>query len=301
MNSLNALGLKVAGITAGALAVVFGLYWGVRTIFFSPEEPAQLAQRDTTSTTPLVDSDGDGLPDTYEAMYQTDPTRPDTDSDGVSDRAEIEAGTDPTIPGPNDGIKPPTGEEALSSGQVAGIQTYTQQYLATLPTDAAREDVLDQTRLEAFVEENRGELLPTLPAGTVQTTTQAGSAAIQTYLDTISAVHNKQLHQITNDTIEAAFNAQLQLNREPMNTIVTQLEQNVKVLKTIPAPLEVADMHEKLIRATQALHVNTTGLRDIDQDFVGGLIATKNIDSLGAIFQEIATSVKELETKYGLE
>lgn len=282
----------------GVAVIVFGVYWGIRMAFFTPDTPAQLAQQTETASTQLTDTDGDGLPDSYEAQYQTDPARPDTDGDGVSDRDEIEQGTDPRIPAPNDVVKPTTGEAV---GQVAGVQTYTQQYLAALPADAAREDILDQTRLEAFIATNRHELLPTLPPGAVQAAADEGKEAIQTYLDTISASHNKQLHQVTNDTLEAAFNAKLQLNLEPLDTIVVQLEQNIKVLKTIPAPAEVADMHEKLIRATTALHSNSVALRDIDQDFVGGLIATKNIDDLGVVFQEIATSVKELETKYGLK
>lgn len=298
MNATNALGLKVAGLTMTAAVAVFAVYWGVRLTFFAPDEPLQLAQQEDTAPAPGADADGDGLPDSYEAQYGTDPQLADTDGDGTSDRAELDHGTDPTIPAPHDVVKPATGEAA---GQVAGVQTYTQQYLATLPADATREEILDQTRLEAFIATHRPELLPTLPANTVRTTTESGKEAIQTYLDNIAASHNKQLHQVTNDSLETAFTAKLQLNMEPLNTIVTQLEQNIKVLKTIPAPAEVADMHEKLIRATTALHTNVMLVRDIDQDFVGGLIATKNIDELGVIFQEIATSVKELETKYGLK
>jgi hypothetical protein len=256
------------------LVIVFGIYWGVRIAFFTPAPPVQLAQQSGAAPTPLVDTDNDGLPDSYEVEYRTDPQRADTDGDTVSDREEISRGTDPTIPAPNDVIKPITGEAA---GQVAGVQTYTQQYLATLPADAAREDILDQTRLEAFIALNRPELLPTLPGGAVQTTTDAGAEAIQTYLDTISPSHNKQMHQVTNDTLEAAFNAKLKINLEPLNTIVTQLEQNIKVLKTIPAPAEVVDMHEKLIRATIALHQNVTQLRDIDQDFVGFVLPGRSV------------------------
>lgn len=298
MNSTNALGWKVVGLTASVLAVVFGIYWGVKVIFFDSDLPPQLARQETETYQPLLDTDGDGLPNTYEAMYQTDPERGDTDGDGISDRAEIAAGTDPTIPSPGDEVKPATGE---SVQQVAGAKTFTQQYLATLPTDSAREDILDQTRLEAFVATNQGDLLPAIPDGTVKITADAGAPAIEAYLDTIGSSHNKQIHSVSNDLIEEAFKAQLQLNPEPLNTIVSQLEQNVKVLKTIPAPAEVADMHEKLIKATTALQANVTALRDINQDFVGGLIATKNIDELGTIFQEIATSAKELETKYRLQ
>ena len=43
----------------------------------------------------LLDSDGDGLNDTDEALAGTDPLNPDTDSDGSLDGAEAEAGTDP--------------------------------------------------------------------------------------------------------------------------------------------------------------------------------------------------------------
>lgn len=298
MTSVSRLGLKTAGLTTGVLLIVFGIYWGVRLTFFKSDSPPKLAQEEARTGlpyTPPADADGDGLPDKYEEMYKTDANKADTDGDGVSDREEIEQGRDPTIPGPDDVVKPATGS------QVAGSQTFTAQYLATLPTTAAREEILDRTRLEAFVETHRGDLLPALPAETVIRTSDVGAEPVRVYLDMISAAHNKQLHNVSNEAIEAAFGAMLQLNTEPLNTIVTQLEQNVKVLKIIPAPDEVADMHAKLLRASSALQANVTALRDIDQDFVGGLIATKSIDDLGVIFQEIATSVQELETKYKLE
>lgn len=299
---MNRLGFKAASVTALALVAVFGLYWGGRTLFFSPGQTPELARQDGPGPTPLLDDDGDGLPNAYEDMYRTDPARTDTDTDGVSDRDELTRGTDPTIPAPNDAVKPITGGQALQSGgQVAGIQTYTQQYLATLPADVPREEILNQTRLEAFIATHRGELLPTLPEGAVLRNSETGKDAISAYLDMISSFQNKQLHQVTNEDIEAAFSSQLQLNSLPMDTIVAHLDQNNKVLKTIPAPAEVADMHEKLLRSTTALHRNVMALRDINQDFVGGLVAVKNIDELGPLFTEIATSITELEAKYGLE
>ena len=44
------------------------------------------------------DTDGDGLPDSVEAIYGTDPNNPDTDGDGYNDGAEVRTGHDPLNP-----------------------------------------------------------------------------------------------------------------------------------------------------------------------------------------------------------
>jgi len=49
-----------------------------------------------TTTTPLVDSDSDGLNDEEEAVFGTSPNRADTDNDGYTDLSEITNGYDPT-------------------------------------------------------------------------------------------------------------------------------------------------------------------------------------------------------------
>ncbi len=46
-------------------------------------------------TSTSIDSDGDGLSDTYEITIGTNPGNPDTDGDGISDGAEVAAGSDP--------------------------------------------------------------------------------------------------------------------------------------------------------------------------------------------------------------
>jgi len=61
------------------------------------------AQEQSTSTNNVfVDSDQDGLSDTEEKTYGTNPHNPDTDGDGYKDGAEVKAGYDPTIAAPND-------------------------------------------------------------------------------------------------------------------------------------------------------------------------------------------------------
>ncbi|MFH1353857.1 MAG: hypothetical protein ABIH36_01090 [bacterium] len=297
MKAINRLGLQVAGITAVVLAVLFGLYWGGRALFLKDKEAPEQGAGEEQLAQQQKDSDGDGVADLFETTYyKTDPNNPDTDGDGVSDLDEIVAGRDPLIPGPNDESKPATGS------QVTEAKTFTQRYLAGLPDDAAREDILDQAKLRAFVEANRGTLMPTITADMIMTTQEAGKGAVATYLDNISSTHNNSLKEITSADIEAAFRLQVNdQNKQPMSDIVTALTNNVTTLKAVATPAEAVDMHLKLIAASQALRDNADLLSRVDQDFVGALIAAQNIEDLGAVFRELASEVKALEGKYGLE
>ena len=280
-------------MTAAVVLVVFGIYWGGHKLLNI--DRGQTTPGGSLSLTDRTrDSDGDGMADLYEtAFYNTDPNRVDTDGDGTSDRDEVVAGRDPLIPGPNDVSKPATGE------QVAQIETYTEKYLASLPENVPREEILDQVRLEAFVEANKGPLLP--PASII-TSSAEGKDVVKAYLDTVSSTHNKELGVVTSADIDAAFRLLINTqDKQPMQGIVNVLQKNVGILQKVTAPNEVSGLHEKMVAATSALQTNSEGLLNIDQDFVGGLIAAKKIEELGSVFQEMATSVMELETKYGLK
>ena len=56
---------------------------------FSSKEPATGMAGAAGALNPLLDSDGDGLPDWYEVLIGTDPLKADTDGDGLSDFEEI--------------------------------------------------------------------------------------------------------------------------------------------------------------------------------------------------------------------
>ena len=52
---------------------------------------------ETNTGTVFADTDGDGLTDPEEVLYNTDPLNPDTDGDGVSDGDEVAQGSDPAV------------------------------------------------------------------------------------------------------------------------------------------------------------------------------------------------------------
>jgi hypothetical protein len=295
MPTVNTLGLRAVLITVLVLVILWGVYSGIKYFLFPQStEPSVTATPATETESTATDTDADGLPDVFEPLYNTNVQQSDTDSDGTGDFAEIEQGRDPARPGPNDQSKPLTG------GLAGSTTTYTEKYLAQLPEDISREDILVKERIEAFIELNKGPLLPEVAEVSLKTTSAVGKEAVDAYLKSVSATHNPQLSAITNDEIEQALTAQLSLQPQAMQEIIKKLESNVTVLRATPTPQETKALHRQLIAASEALLANTKLLQGIDSDFVGSLIASKKIDELAAVFADIATQVTALEAKYQL-
>lgn len=295
MNSINRLGIRVVILTLIVLGLGYGLWWGAAAIWKASRPVPILTPVPTES--PITDRDQDGLSDLVENVYQTNPDVADTDQDGTNDGAEVVAGRNPTQAGPNDKVN-----DVPLGSDVVDTKTYTGQYLSTLPADLERSEILDKVRLEAFVEKEKGELLPPLPSGLIRTSTDAGKEAITTYLDKISSTTNTEIALISTQDIETAFRTTYASPTNPaLKTIREKLEHNVAILSSVVAPAEVKDLHTKLVTATQALATNVGLLASMPADFVGGLIGAKNIELLGPVFEDIASQVQVLETKYGLQ
>lgn len=300
MNQTNKLGMYVAGVTAVLVIAIASIYFGVR---FLLSERNALTRTPTTSPTPTPDvstfiagedSDNDELPDLVENLYRTLPNNPDTDADGTSDGEEISLQRDPTIAAPNDSLL-----EVSASGQVTGAGTYTQKYLATLPDDLSQDDVLSSTRLEAFVEEYKGSLLPDVPVSSIKTNAATGKEAIGAYISAISSTSNTQITPVTSAEIEEAHRLAYSSNQpQPLRDILTKLEANVSALQQIEVPQEAVLIHQELVAASQALVNNVKLLENMQKDFVGGLIGAKNIELLSPIFAQIANDTGTLKEKY---
>lgn len=296
MNTINRLGLIVAGITVAIITVGYISYLGVSKLLVKNDpisQPSPQPQSVEEIVDSSKDSDSDGLPDLVENLYRTDPNKTDTDEDGTNDGDEIALGRDPAKKGPDD-----KSQDIITGLETVPTDTYTKKYLSTLPANLPRENVIEKERLEAFIEQEKGVLLPQV---TVKTTKDSGKEAIQTYLEAISA-NNPDITAISSTDIENAYRDYYSTPKTSTDlpNILESLKKNASVLANIQVPAEAKALHEKLLAASQALAGNTELLINITNDFVGSLIGAKNIELLGPIFNSIAEDVVALEKKYQL-
>ena len=85
------------------MLIALGIYYFVP----NPDRGKATTLAERLTLAEALDQDNDRLPDTEEAIYNTDPKNPDTDGDGYLDGDEVIAGYDPLKPAPNDKILNP--------------------------------------------------------------------------------------------------------------------------------------------------------------------------------------------------
>jgi len=298
MNPTNKLAIKTVIIAAIIMVLLYGAYLGLRNLVENYRKNSQPQTNNKAITNEAVekDTDQDGLPDAVENIFKTNPNQADSDSDGTTDGDEVAQKRDPSLAGPDDDLV-----KAVSTN-IPPEDTYTYKYLQQIPNANSPADLFDQQKIEQFITQVRGDLLPKLPAGAVKTNSEAGKDAVQKYLESISSQHNSEIKAVSSSDIEQAFR-QNYLNQQPglINDVVATLEKNYSTLEAITTPQETAALHEKLLSASQALINNAHLLQNSNNDLVGALLGAKNIQDLGPIFTEISDQIKSLESKYGLQ
>ena len=80
-------------------------------------------ENSSTNNNIFLDSDQDGLTNSEEKVYGTDPYKADTDGDGYSDGVEVRSGYDPLKPSPGDKIVTTSETSDATKETVAGTST----------------------------------------------------------------------------------------------------------------------------------------------------------------------------------
>lgn len=110
------------------------------------------------------DSDNDGLIDTEESIYKTDPLNPDTDGDGYSDGVEIKSGYDPLKPAPDD--KLPTSKSYTDTASIQSEQLLTEKFAQTTRGFLETRDgqTISPTDLDVFINDNFSSQMKEYPS-----------------------------------------------------------------------------------------------------------------------------------------
>lgn len=135
----------------------FLILGGLMILSFAFFSAAQ--ESSTSDNNVFLDSDQDGLADTEEKTYGTDPLKADTDGDSYSDGAEVKAGYDPTKPAPGDRIVQEEPTPIATEGSTAEKSNLTQEIttkVSSLVNDqaAAGEGDVTMTDIEDVVNES---------------------------------------------------------------------------------------------------------------------------------------------------
>lgn len=291
------------------LLVLFGGYGAVRLVRnarspeASPNASPTLSPQLEASPLPSLqlpviraDTDGDGLPDDLERIYQTDPENPDTDGDGYEDGLEVANGYDPTKKAPGDKITIP--KPAVPSP----APTYTEQFLSRTGLPPEPRSLLKSDELGSFIAEaNVRGFLPDVPDADITIVSVAGKDAITRYLDAVSIPQNANISPVSAEQLSAAFKTLATNGDEaPLTSLVAKLSRNVEELKRAPVPGEAIALHKQFVAATVALRDNAEKLLAYRTDYVGALVAASRIENLRSVFKAVAEGIQQLEEKYGI-
>lgn len=255
---------------------------------------AQVLVAEPEQRTRLHDSDGDGIADSVEGSYGTDPALYDTDGDGSSDGEEVDSGRNPLIAG-DDVLRP------LAGSQVKAGSSYTQQYLASLPEDTPQNEIINKEKLDAFVASSQELLVPVVTDEQVRVTEVTNTETVSQYFSTISSKKNADIIPVTAQDVEAAFRLDY-VNQDPetMKQVIAGLERNIDIYQQAEVPRDIIELHRQLIALNMALLDNTKLLQGMKDDFVGGLIAARNLNTLGPYFKALSEDMERTQTLYGV-
>jgi thrombospondin type 3 repeat protein len=256
-----------------------------------------------------TDTDGDGLPDTIEALYETDSGKTDTDGDGFTDAQEVRNGYDPRNAGnarldsDDDDLlehdecrwKTDSSNADTDGDGFTDAQEVRNGYDPTLKGDGTGSDRLPSSTAPSATFPPQGPptpgittpaptAFPGLPKVTIKNITKDSSpAAIRAYLSALDTASPKELSDGSAAT--AAATELARGNPAPFRAIRARILEFIHFLETQPTPAVAQEHHTMLL-----------GLTSLYYERFGELERTLVTDPQGAL--QIILALHETATQY---
>ncbi len=239
------------------------------------------AEREAVSKAAQIlsaDTDGDGLKDWEEGLWNTDLNNPDTDGDGTSDGAEIRLGRDPLKKGPNDLLDRETVTEKTTAGSKARPLTLSEQ----IARELFAQYMTAKQSGQPFTAQNEKEILlhffnnppPLVAATRYDEKDLIAGASLHDYGNGVAAILLKYSDKTGENellTLQAAVDAEDAAKLEKLAARRTAYQGAVKDLLALPTPPEIKILHLNLINAITAMEKGVAGMQLIFADPVKSL------------------------------
>lgn len=218
---------------------------------------------------PTADPDHDGLNNSDEATWGTDPNNPDTDGDKYLDGEEVKAGHNPTIPAPNDklpeGFVPGKSVQPLSAADsepiavdqffqkdldlTLGSKNYTDEYRAQYAQDKRTPDTLETyAKSQPIISQ-----LPTPEEKSIQAIPDDTPLVLKDYIDVAGDLSVFSNPSILSDGISSLFGKNDPRIIQGLAETTRTYQQNLIQLKVPPSGVALQKLllgYSQLVAAT---------------------------------------------------
>ncbi|HLD25866.1 MAG TPA: hypothetical protein VJC05_02390 [Candidatus Andersenbacteria bacterium] len=264
---------------------------------FGQLSPAEVSE-ESAAQLAASDSDGDGLINSEEGRYGSDPDNQDSDGDGYLDGEEIRAGHDPTKPAPNDllasGAQTPTlAAQQESAQELASLSAgpVLDGYLKEDASLIVSEDNLTRTYEAAVPVEKRSEAaqtdfarqqliqtaLPRPASGDVPAGQPTSAALISQYLgvadDAGVLADTAQYSRAISDLV-------LQNDSSGITSMANQFRAYAERLKLTQVPEAAVNVHILLLAYAEAQSINFQQIALRSEDPVKSGVATRQAETM---------------------
>lgn len=254
----------------------------------APEQQNQEALSDTG------DDDNDGLSNSDELIWGTDPNNPDTDGDGYLDGEEVAANHDPNKPAPDDllGVAPvPVTKTPSELTQKGFSLASTEQYFTDdLDISGGTKNLTDEYEKQ-YTEEDRSPAimneyaasqavlsqLPRPDQSLLPDTKDSTSALITQYL---TIANNRNILANSSGYSQAQFSLYSQKNPAQMLGLANTVRTYRDRLQEVPVPEITLPVHIMLLGYTELLVATFEQIALWNEDPVKSMVATRQLETI---------------------
>lgn len=289
-------------------------------------------QNSTTNDNVFLDSDQDGLSDTEEKTYGTDPFKSDTDSDSYSDGAEVKAGYNPLVPAPGDRVVPEAASMATGSAAVQPDSNVTSEVadkinrLVSEKSATESQEIL-MSDVQALVEDTiqaktEDVTLPAINPDEIKVKTQnyanlspekqaaqkkedfLNYATAASYIISSNSpqpvTSADDLTSLTSSISQQVSSALISRNPAALNDLSQTGEKTLDQLKYIEVPEEMVPLHTQgLVFAKYAMQLKD-GIAPNPEDPLGEIVSFSKMQGLAESFLGFGLELQNKASQYGV-